>query len=114
MNQAIALTLEPRRAFCENHDVSIQKPPPRAEQMRCSQRSKQKMEPLWSPVVATCRNQRQIGSAPEPQEQAKTVAVLCDWLPKGAHGKQGVCRGLPPVAGDPLPAKEEVDPEVGS
>ena len=51
---------------------------------------------------------------PEPQEQAKTVAVLCDWLPKGAHGKQGVCRGLPPVAGDPLPAKEEVDPEVGS
>jgi hypothetical protein len=45
------------------------------------------MEPLWSPVVATCGNQRQIGSAPEPQEQAKTVAVLCDWLPKGAHGK---------------------------
>jgi hypothetical protein len=27
----------------------------------------------------------------------------------GVHGKQGVCHGLPPVAGDPLPAKEGVD-----
>jgi len=33
MNQAIAFTLEPRRAVYENHDVSIQKPSPRAEQM---------------------------------------------------------------------------------
>jgi hypothetical protein len=48
------------------------------------------MERLWSPVVATRGNQRQIGSASEPQGQAKTVALLCDWLPKGAHGKEGV------------------------
>jgi hypothetical protein len=30
-------------------------------------------------------------------------------LPEKFHGKQGVCRGLPPVAGGPLPEKEEVD-----
>jgi len=29
-------------------------------------------------------------------------------LPEGAHGKQGVCDGLPVVVG-PLPAKEGVD-----
>src|SRR2546429_7806700 len=28
---------------------------------------------------------------------------------KPRHGKQGVCRGLPPVAGGPLPAKEGVE-----
>src|SRR6059058_5350194 len=33
----------------------------------------------------------------------------CDQLPRRARGKQGVCRGLPPVAGGPLPAKEGVD-----
>src|SRR5207302_5887111 len=33
------------------------------------------MEPLWSPVVATDRNQWQIGLTPKPQEQAKTVAA---------------------------------------
>src|SRR5437588_9804582 len=30
----------------------------------------------------------------------------CDRLPETFHGKQGVCRGLPPVAGGPLPVKE--------
>jgi len=42
-------------------------------------------------------------------KQAKTVAIDCHGLPFGSHGKQGVCRGLPPVAGGPLPAKEGVD-----
>jgi hypothetical protein len=48
------------------------------------------MEPLWNPVVATGGKQWQIGSARKPQEQAKTVAVGCDQLPEGAHGKEGV------------------------
>ncbi len=30
-------------------------------------------------------------------------------LPETFHGKQGVCRGLPPPLGGPLPAKEGVD-----
>ena len=44
----------------------------------------------------------------------QTVATGCHLSPFGSHGKQGVCRGLPPIAGGPLPAKEGVDPEVGS
>jgi hypothetical protein len=60
-------------------------------------------------VVATARNPSQIAQARNPRNQAKTVAVGCDQLPKEFHGKQGVCRGLPPVAGGPLPAKEGVD-----
>jgi hypothetical protein len=45
------------------------------------------MEPLWSPVVATGGNRSQIGTARNPRKQAETVAVGCDQLPKGAHGK---------------------------
>jgi hypothetical protein len=33
----------------------------------------------------------------------------CHRLPETFHGKQGVCRGLPPVAGGPLPAREGVN-----
>ena len=44
------------------------------------------------------------------REYAKSVAVGCQQLPRPQNGKQGVCRGLPPVAGGPLPAREEVDP----
>src|SRR5215211_3081610 len=33
-------------------------------------------------------------------------ATGCHRLPPKSHGKQGVCRGLRPVAGCPLPAKE--------
>ena len=39
------------------------------------------MEPLWSPVVATGGNQRQLDGAPKPQKKAKTVAVDCHRLP---------------------------------
>src|SRR6266540_6027141 len=42
----------------------------------------------------------------------RTVATGCHRLPFGSHGKQGVCRGLPPVAGGPLPVKEGVDVKV--
>ncbi len=42
-------------------------------------------------------------------KKAKTVAVGCDQLPEAFHGKQGVCRGLPPVAEGPLPEKEGVE-----
>ena len=72
------------------------------------------MEPLWSPVVATGRNRSQIDGPSKPRKQAKTVAVGCDQLPETFHGKQGVCRGLPPVAGGPLPVKEGVDVLLGS
>jgi hypothetical protein len=37
-----------------------------------------------------------------PAKQAKSVAVGCHRLPEKFHGKEGVCRGLPPVAGVPL------------
>src|SRR6266516_5302430 len=67
------------------------------------------MEPLWSPVVATDGNQRQIGCPWKRRNQAKSVATGCHRLPETFHGKQGVCDGLPPVAGGPLPAKEGVD-----
>ena len=66
------------------------------------------MEPLWSPGVATGGNRRQIDRRLKPQT-AKTSENRCHRLPATFHGKQGVCRGLPPVAGGPLPAKEEVD-----
>jgi hypothetical protein len=45
----------------------------------------------------------------ETQKQAKSVATDCHRSPATFHGKQGVCRGLPPVAGGPLPEREEVD-----
>src|SRR5438876_1448915 len=48
------------------------------------------MEPLWSPVVATGGRRSQIEQARGPPKQAKTVAVGCDQLPFGAHGKEGV------------------------
>src|SRR5215218_7254036 len=42
---------------------------------------------LWSPVVATGGNQRQIGSARKWRKQAKTVAAGCHRLPETFHGK---------------------------
>jgi hypothetical protein len=54
-----------------------------------------KMEPLWSPVVATGGNRWQMGPAPKRLKQTKTVAVGCDRLPKGAHGKEGVSGSSP-------------------
>ena len=60
------------------------------------------MEPLWSPVVANGGNRSQIEQAQKPRKQPETVAVGCDPLPIGAHGKGRVDatslllkRGLP-------------------
>ena len=63
-------------------------------------------------MVATGGNQWQIRSARNPPKQAKSVAVGCHRLPEKFHGKQGVCRRLPPVAEGPLPVKEGVDASV--
>jgi hypothetical protein len=60
----------------------------------------------WQPVANA--------TAPKRLNEAKTVAVGCDRLPEWFHGKQGVSRGLPPVAGGPLPVKEGVDVLLGS
>jgi hypothetical protein len=65
------------------------------EDTPCSQGWQQRMEPLWSPVVATGGNQRQIGFALEPRNQAKSLAMGCDRLPIGAHGKEGVSGSSP-------------------
>ena len=65
---------------------------------------------VMEPGVATGGNQRQIRWLSEPQKQANSVATACRQLRREVHGKQGVCRGLPPVAEGPLPAKEEVEP----
>src|SRR6266540_987241 len=48
------------------------------------------MEPLWSPVVATGGKRWQMPWAETGREQAETVAVGCDQLPSGPHGKEGV------------------------
>jgi hypothetical protein len=48
------------------------------------------MEPLWSRAVATGGNQWQMRLSQKRLKQAKTIAVGCDQLPKGAHGKEGV------------------------
>src|SRR5436190_23303360 len=47
----------------------------------------QRMEPLWSPVVATGGNQQQIGRPSKPQIEAKSVATGCHRLPEKFHGK---------------------------
>ena len=60
-------------------------------------------------MVATGGNHSQIPRARKRRKQAKSVAAGCHRLPETFHGKQGVCRGLPPVAGGPLPAREGVD-----
>ena len=68
------------------------------------------MEPRGS----TGCNHRQNAQARKSQKQVKTVATGRHPLPEKFHGKQGVCRGLPRVAGGPLPEKEGVDAYAGS
>jgi hypothetical protein len=48
------------------------------------------MEPLWSPVVATSGNRRQIDEPRKPQNEAKSVATGCHRLLATFHGKEGV------------------------
>ena len=49
-----------------------------------------RMEPLWSPVVATGGNQPQIDRPSKSQKQAKSVATGCHRLRATFHGKEGV------------------------
>jgi hypothetical protein len=63
------------------------------------------MEPLWSPVVATGGNRRQIGSAQTRPKQAKTFAVGCDRLPEMFHGKEGVSGSNPEEGSAKAPLK---------
>ena len=63
-----------------------------------------RMEPLWSPAVATGGNPSQIGSPRNPQTYAKTVAGGCDLLPESFHGKEGVS-GSSPEEGSAKPRK---------
>jgi len=51
---------------------------------------RRRMEPLWSPVVATSGNRRQIVRWRKRQKQAKSVATGCHRLPATFHGKEGV------------------------
>jgi hypothetical protein len=53
------------------------------------------MEPLWSPVVATGRNQWQMRRPRKRRKQAKTVATGCHPLPEKFHGKEGVSGSSP-------------------
>jgi hypothetical protein len=50
---------------------------------------RQRMEHLWSRAVATGGKRWQMGRPRKRLGQAKTVAVGCDQLPIGAHGKEG-------------------------
>jgi hypothetical protein len=68
------------------------------------------MEPLWSPVVATGGNRSQIGHVDKPPKQAKTVAVRCDRLPEGAHGKGRVdATSLLLKRGSPSSLRKEIE-----
>src|SRR5438046_1854943 len=65
----------------------MQGAPPQTQR---SHRRQQRMEPLWSPVVATGGNQQQIGQPSKPQKQAKSVATSC---PTGCLRRSMVRRG---------------------
>jgi hypothetical protein len=53
------------------------------------------MEPLWSPAAAISGNRWQMERPRKWLRQAKTVAVGCDRLPIGSHGKEGVSGSSP-------------------
>jgi len=48
-------------------------------------------------------------AAGSSQVTALLGATGCHRLRREVRGKQGVCRGLPPVAGGPLPVKDGVE-----
>src|SRR5438105_14254904 len=64
------------------------------------------MEQLWNRGGATGGKRSALRTDENGLIEPRTVATGRHPLPFGSHGKQGVCRGLPPVAGGPLPAKE--------
>jgi hypothetical protein len=64
----------------------------------------QRMEPLWSPRGCKRWHQRQMAWPTKARKQAKTLAVGCDRLPRGVHGKEGVS-GSSPSEGLPESAR---------
>jgi hypothetical protein len=46
-------------------------------------------------VVATSGNRWQMGTPRKRLKQAETVAIGCDQLPQGPHGKEGVSGSSP-------------------
>lgn len=68
----------------------------------CCLHGRQRMEQFWSRAVATSGNRWQMGTPRKRRNQAKTVAVGCDQLPIGAHGKEGV-DGSSPSEGSKIP-----------
>jgi hypothetical protein len=75
----------------------------------CCPHRRPRMEHLWSRAVATGGDPWQMQTPEQRRKQAETVAVDCDRLPIGAHGKERVCHRLPLVAEVPLSGKEGVD-----
>jgi hypothetical protein len=53
------------------------------------------MEHLWSTAGATGGNQSQVEGRQKRLKRAKSVAVGCDRLPPGPHGKEGVSGSSP-------------------
>ena len=66
------------------------------------------VEHLWSRAGATSGNWWQMGTARRRLKQAKTVAMGCDRLPIGAHGKEGVDGSSPSEGLQKAPANEQV------
>src|SRR5207247_6771465 len=54
-------------------------------------RAQTRMEPLWSPVVATGGNRCQIDCRSKLQKHAKSVTTGCHRLPETFHGKEERC-----------------------
>src|SRR6266516_6924565 len=81
----IQRTYDPHRDLLELHGL---------ERPACSNtlvpRGSHHISSLWSPVVATGGNQRQIDRRLKPQKQAKSVATSCHRLRAASHGKEGV------------------------
>jgi len=63
----------------------------------------ERMEPLWSPVVAAGGNQRQIDRARKPRKQAETVATGSDRSRAAFRGKEGVDGSSPSEGSEKAP-----------
>jgi hypothetical protein len=72
------------------------------------------MEQVWNRGGATAGKRSVFERHEIGLNWRKTVASGCHRLPGRQHGKQGVCGGLPPLAGGPLSVKEGVDVLLGS
>jgi hypothetical protein len=79
-----ATSFEPRQSVAKPGASAIERPVNRRDY-----EPPLRMEPLWSPVVATGGNRPQIVQLRKPQKQAKTVGVGCDRLPEPFMVRRG-------------------------